>query len=93
MLCSTPPHCKLYILKGPLFTTSHLQLVIKYFLFAKVQYVKTNGFGGTFVWALDLDDFKGEFCSQGNYSLISYLRSMMDSGNTLRKVIMYLVSK
>ncbi|CAL8367370.1 unnamed protein product [Lota lota] len=50
----------------------------------KVQYLKANGFGGAFIWALDLDDFKGLFCGQGNYSLISYLRSVLDSDPTLR---------
>ncbi|XP_030216143.1 acidic mammalian chitinase isoform X1 [Gadus morhua] len=50
---------------------------------SKVQYLKANGFGGTFIWALDLDDFKGEFCRQGNYSLISYLRSVLHSDPTL----------
>lgn len=29
---------------------------------------------------MDLDDFKGEFCGQGNYTLISHLRSLLASG-------------
>ncbi|XP_075897875.1 acidic mammalian chitinase-like isoform X1 [Nelusetta ayraudi] len=45
----------------------------------KVQYLKEKRFGGAFVWSLALDDFKGQFCGEGNYALISYLRSLLAS--------------
>ncbi|XP_071105822.1 chitinase-3-like protein 2 [Haliotis cracherodii] len=36
----------------------------------KVCYIKTSGFGGVMVWALDLDDFSGADCGQGPYPLL-----------------------
>uniref|UniRef100_A0A8C9QZ19 chitinase n=1 Tax=Scleropages formosus TaxID=113540 RepID=A0A8C9QZ19_SCLFO len=38
----------------------------------KVSYLNEKNFGGAFVWALDLDDFAGQFCEQGNYPLIEF---------------------
>uniref|UniRef100_A0A8C2WU04 chitinase n=1 Tax=Cyclopterus lumpus TaxID=8103 RepID=A0A8C2WU04_CYCLU len=44
----------------------------------KVQYMKDMKYGGAFVWALDLDDFKGEFCGQGSHPLLYHLRKLID---------------
>lgn len=46
----------------------------------QVNYLKENNFGGAFVWALDLDDFAGQFCRQGNYPLIGQLRTLLNTG-------------
>lgn len=48
----------------------------------QVRYLKENRFGGAFVWSLDLDDFKGEFCRQGNFVLINHLRSLLAAGQS-----------
>uniref|UniRef100_A0A8C2D5I9 chitinase n=1 Tax=Cyprinus carpio TaxID=7962 RepID=A0A8C2D5I9_CYPCA len=37
-----------------------------------------SNFGGAFVWALDLDDFAGQFCNQGNHPLMGHLRNLLD---------------
>uniref|UniRef100_A0A8C1PZD2 Oviductal glycoprotein 1 n=1 Tax=Cyprinus carpio TaxID=7962 RepID=A0A8C1PZD2_CYPCA len=46
----------------------------------KMKYLQEHGFGGAFVWALDLDDFSGYFCGQGNYPLINHLKKWLILG-------------
>ncbi|XP_055366053.1 acidic mammalian chitinase-like [Betta splendens] len=46
----------------------------------KVSYIKANNFGGAFVWSLDLDDFRGEFCNQGINPFIRFLSSELILG-------------
>ncbi|KAJ8257785.1 hypothetical protein GJAV_G00189660 [Gymnothorax javanicus] len=44
----------------------------------KVRYLKDNNIGGAFVWALDLDDFNGQFCGQGSHPLMGHLRKLLN---------------
>ncbi|XP_008575859.1 PREDICTED: chitotriosidase-1 isoform X1 [Galeopterus variegatus] len=48
---------------------------------AKVSYLKQKGLGGAMVWTLDLDDFAGFFCGQGQYPLIQTLRQELSLPN------------
>ncbi|XP_031133173.1 acidic mammalian chitinase-like isoform X3 [Sander lucioperca] len=53
----------------------------------KVQYMRDMKYGGAFVWALDLDDFKGEFCGQGSHPLLSHLRKLIDVGKSSKPAV------
>ncbi len=48
----------------------------------QVNYLKENRFGGAFVWALDLDDFTGQFCEQGKNPLIGHLSTLLNIGTS-----------
>ncbi|KAM8867698.1 acidic mammalian chitinase-like [Synchiropus picturatus] len=45
----------------------------------KVRYVKDMKLGGVFVWALDLDDFNGDFCGEGKHPLLAHLKKLVQS--------------
>ncbi|XP_053096889.1 acidic mammalian chitinase-like [Pangasianodon hypophthalmus] len=45
----------------------------------KVTYLKDFNFGGAIVWALDLDDFTGQFCGLGKYPLINELKKLLSN--------------
>lgn len=45
-----------------------------------MRYLQEQKFGGAFVWALDLDDFAGRFCGEGNHPLMGHLRKLLDIG-------------
>ncbi|XP_003376274.1 putative chitin binding Peritrophin-A domain protein [Trichinella spiralis] len=47
----------------------------------KLEWLKTEGYGGAFVWTLDFDDFNGVFCPENNgkrYPLISLMSEILD---------------
>merc|ERR1711976_516374 len=39
----------------------------------KRDWMRSQGYGGWMIWALDLDDFNGAFCNQGPYPLLLVL--------------------
>ncbi|XP_020785250.2 acidic mammalian chitinase-like [Boleophthalmus pectinirostris] len=49
---------------------------------AKVKHIVDNGYGGACVWALDLDDYTGQFCQIGSNPFISHLKSKLPATTT-----------
>ncbi|XP_013411097.1 chitotriosidase-1 [Lingula anatina] len=48
----------------------------------KSSYVMRKGLGGVMLWALDLDDFSGNFCKKGRYPLLTTVNKVLD-GKTI----------
>ncbi|MGH0171039.1 UNVERIFIED_CONTAM: hypothetical protein FKN15_060179 [Acipenser sinensis] len=48
----------------------------------KVEWMKSKGLGGVMIYSMDLDDFSGEFCGNGNYPLMKKLRSYLNITST-----------
>ena len=44
----------------------------------KAEYVKQMSLGGVSVWALDMDDFKGQFCNLGPFPIIESIKQELD---------------
>ena len=44
----------------------------------KAEYVKQMSLGGVSIWALDMDDFKGQFCNLGPYPIIESIKQELD---------------
>jgi GH18 family chitinase len=44
----------------------------------KAEYVKQMALGGVSIWALDMDDFKGQFCNLGPYPIIESIKQELD---------------
>jgi len=47
----------------------------------KAQYVNTRGLGGSMVWSIESDDWRGDYGAK--YTLISEMKRVMNSGETL----------
>ena len=43
---------------------------------AKVDYINQMGLGGAMIWALDNDDFTGQFCGSGKYPLLTAINQV-----------------
>ena len=44
----------------------------------KVKYAMKNKLGGAMLWALDMDDFKGNFCNQGKYPILKTINHYLN---------------
>ena len=73
----------LKVRKGSIYIYQNSQVIIKRvisFTIPQVRYMQEQKYGGAFVWALDLDDFNGQFCGEGSHPLLSHLRTLLNIG-------------
>ncbi len=43
-----------------------------------MEYLKDMQLAGFFIWAIDLDDFNGDFCGHGSYPMLRYMENVLD---------------
>ncbi len=44
----------------------------------KMLFIKANNLSGAFLWSIDLDDFKGEYCNQGKFPLLKAIKTELN---------------
>ncbi|RNA12043.1 chitotriosidase-1 isoform X1, partial [Brachionus plicatilis] len=53
----------------------------------KASYIKDMCLGGAMVWTIDFDDFKGTFCDEGTYPLMTILNEVLKDSECYESII------